>query len=94
MIKEGSDFFQNAKFCPIFVIHNLPDDQHVQFCMNSKFDATLQPVLWARIIKTVHVSTGPLVRPFAHSLVPHCSLSSRTPLRSFLYSLNPKLVEM
>ena len=45
MIKEGSDFFQNAKFCPILVIYNLPDDQHVQFCMNSKFDAILQPVL-------------------------------------------------
>ena len=45
MIKEGSDFFQNAKFCPILVIYNSPDDQHVQFCMNSKFDAILQPVL-------------------------------------------------
>ena len=41
MIKEGSDFFQNAKFYPILVIF----DQHVQFCMNSKFDAILQPVL-------------------------------------------------
>ena len=47
MIKEGSDFFQNAKFCPIFVIYNSPADQHVQFCMNSKFDAFLQPVLRA-----------------------------------------------
>ena len=45
MIKKGSDFFQNAKFCPILVIYDLPDDQHVQFCMNSKFDAILQPVL-------------------------------------------------
>ena len=45
MIKEGSDFFQNAKFCPILVIYDLSDDQHVQFCMNSKFDAILQPVL-------------------------------------------------
>ena len=45
MIKEASDFFQNAKFCPILVIYNLPDDQHVQICMNSKFDAILQPVL-------------------------------------------------
>ena len=45
MIKEGSDFFQNAKFCPILVIYNLPDNQHVQFCMNSKFDAILQPVI-------------------------------------------------
>ena len=45
MIKEGSDFFQNAKFCPFFVIYNSPDDQHIQFCMNSKFDAILQPVI-------------------------------------------------
>ena len=46
MIKEGSDFFQNAKFCPILVIYNLPNEQHVQFCMNSQFDAILQPVLF------------------------------------------------
>ena len=38
-------FFQNAKFCPILVIYNLPDDQHIQFCMNRKFDAILQPVI-------------------------------------------------
>ena len=25
MIKEGSDFFQNAKFCPILDIYNSPD---------------------------------------------------------------------
>ena len=45
MIKEGSDFFQNAKFCPSLVIYNSPDIQHVQFCMNSKFDAILQSVI-------------------------------------------------
>ena len=45
MIKEGSDFFQNGKFCPILIIYDLPDNQHVQFCMNSKFDAILQPVI-------------------------------------------------
>ena len=45
MIKKGSDFFQNAKFCPILVIYDLPDDQHVQFCVNSKFDAILQPAV-------------------------------------------------
>ena len=48
MIKEGSDFFENAKFCPILVIYNLPDNQHVQFCMNSKFDTILQLVLSSR----------------------------------------------
>ena len=42
MIKEESDFLQNAKLCPILVIYNPPYDQHVQFCMNSKFDAILQ----------------------------------------------------
>ena len=50
MIKEGSDFFQNAKFCPILVIYDLPDDQNVQFCINSKFDAILQPVLHASYV--------------------------------------------
>ena len=45
MIKEGSDFFQNANICPILVIYNSLNDQHIQFCMNSKFDAILQPVL-------------------------------------------------
>ena len=41
MIKETSDFFQNAKFFPIFNIHNSQDDQHVVICMNSKFDAIM-----------------------------------------------------
>ena len=41
MIKEGSDFFQNAKFCPILIIHRI---------MNSKFDAILQPVLHASYV--------------------------------------------
>ena len=45
MIKERSDFFQNAKFFPILNIHNSPDDQCVQICMNSKFYAILQPVV-------------------------------------------------
>ena len=45
MIMERSDFFQNAKFCPILLIYDSPDDQHVRFCMNSKFDAILQPVV-------------------------------------------------
>ena len=45
MIKERSDFFQNAKFFPILNIYNSPDDQCIQICMNSKFDAILQPVL-------------------------------------------------
>merc|ERR1712198_723910 len=38
----------------------------------------------------INVSTGPIARPLAsslapltHSLVPHCSLRSRAPLRSF-----------
>ena len=42
MIKEKSDFFQNAKFFLILNIYNSPDDQWVQICMNSKFDAILQ----------------------------------------------------
>ena len=46
MIKKRSDFFQNAKFFPIFNIYNSPDDQCVQICMNSKFDAILQPVIF------------------------------------------------
>ena len=45
MIKDRSDFFQNAKFFLILNIYNSPDDQCVQICMNSKFDAILQPVI-------------------------------------------------
>ena len=48
MIKERSDFFQNAKFFPILNIHNSPDDHCVQICMHSKFDAILQPVVSTR----------------------------------------------
>ena len=62
MIKEGSDFFQNAKFCPILVIYDLPDDQHVQFCMNSKFDAILQHVL--RSCERVAIDEPPFVTSF------------------------------
>ena len=45
MIKERSDFFQNAKFFLILNIYNSPDDQCVQICMNSKFLSVLQPVI-------------------------------------------------
>ena len=45
MIKERSDFFQNAKFFPILNIYNSPDDLCIQICMNSKFDAIPQPVV-------------------------------------------------
>ena len=45
MIKERSDFFQIAKFFPIHNTYNSPDDQCVQICMNSKFNAILQPVV-------------------------------------------------
>ena len=57
MIKEGSDFFQNAKFCPILVIYNLPNDQQAQFCMNSKFDAILQPVIMTSNTSSFSTST-------------------------------------
>ena len=50
---------------------------------------TPSPALWARSTKNPDVSTGPLARPFAHSLAPltrslatRCSLRSRAPLRS------------
>ena len=59
MIKERCDFFQDAKFCPILDIHNSLDDQHVQICMNSKFDAFLQPVL----TKTRQNLTTPKMSP-------------------------------
>ena len=45
MIKESSEFFQTAKFFPILNIYNSLDDQCIQICMNSKFDAILQPVI-------------------------------------------------
>ena len=32
MIKEGSDFFLNAKFCPILDIYNSPDDEQQIRC--------------------------------------------------------------
>ena len=55
----------------------------------------LQPTpLWFRSAKNRDVSTGPLARPFAHSLAPltrslapDCSLHSRPPLRSLVRSL-------
>ena len=47
MIKKGSEFFQNAKFCPILDIYNLPDDQRAKICMNCKFVAFVQPVIVA-----------------------------------------------
>ena len=51
MIKEKSDFFQNAKFFPILNIYNSPDDQCVQICINSKFDAILQLVIqWGKVL--------------------------------------------
>ena len=50
--------------------------------------------LWARITKNTDWSTGPLARPFAHSLArltrlltPHYSLHSRTLLCSLARSL-------
>ena len=50
--------------------------------------------LWSKTTKNSDVSTGPLVRPFARSLVPltqllslPCSLHLHTPLRSFVRSL-------
>ena len=50
--------------------------------------------LWARAAKNTDCSTGPLARPFAHSLdlltrsvAPHYSLCSRAPLRSLARSL-------
>ena len=45
MIKETSDFFQNPNFFPILNIYNSPDDQCVQICVYSKYDAILQPVI-------------------------------------------------
>ena len=60
--------------------------------------------LWPRISKNTDWSTGPLARPFAHSLAPlthsiapHYSLRSRSPLCSaaltrLLTSLTPSLV--
>ena len=45
--------------------------------------------LWARSTKNPDWSTGPLTRPFAHSLAPlvHCSLCSAAPLRLLVHSL-------
>ena len=31
MIQEGSDFFQNTKFCPIFNVYNSADNQYFKF---------------------------------------------------------------
>ena len=31
MFKEGSDFFQNTKFCPILNIYNSADDEYLKF---------------------------------------------------------------
>ena len=49
----------------------------------------LAVALWSRTAKYTDCSTGPLARPFAHSLAPltrslatDCSLRSRPPLRS------------
>ena len=47
MIKEASDFFQNAKFCPILVIYNLPDGQCLQICMNKKLSFNFLAVVGA-----------------------------------------------
>ena len=50
--------------------------------------------LWSATNKNRDASTGPLTRPFAHSLAPltrllapDCSLRSRPPLRSLIRSL-------
>ena len=56
MIKERSDFFQNAKFFPILNIYNWPDDQYVQICLNSKFNAILQPVVRKWIIRCLKMT--------------------------------------
>ena len=52
------------------------------------------PALWSGTNKNKDISTGPLPRPFARllapltrSLDPDCSLLSRPPLRSLVYSL-------
>ena len=50
--------------------------------------------LWFRLVKNQDISTGPLARPFAHSLAPltrllapDCLLCSRPPLHSLVRSL-------
>ena len=54
----------------------------------------IQTAVLGRTAKNWDISTGPLARPFAHSLAPltrllapDCSLRSRPPLRSLVHSL-------
>ena len=63
-------------------------DPQAQDLNLARFD---NAALWSGTNKNRDVSTGPLARPFAHSLAllthlltPHLSLRSRAPLRSFV----------
>ena len=47
IISDESDFFQNAKFCPILDIYNLPDDKCFQICMNKKLSFNFLAVVCA-----------------------------------------------
>ena len=65
----------------------------------SQSRSSFSSALWARITMNTDWSTGPLARPFAHSLAPltrllapHYSLRSRAPFVLLITSLTPLLV--